>query len=716
MQMASAEASQQAAAQVCSQMFEVDDALRQHMLPYLELRNIMQLAGTCSGWRLLINYSSPDQLSEEARRAVLSSGLTSSLPLLQLIKQQAQLVATLRGKPGFTPRVQRLSLKDDSVDGSQRGNAQQNRSVRLLFSAILWSPCVRLEDASRWLALDPSPACSRIPVVVDTETGRQVCFKEGPSSRRTDPEAWSSSDAAWLTDKQDRILFFLSVGSRQITSEPVASLVNAQSQSILPVVLPGPHRLSKSQFLTVCSKEGSTMDVLCCVHKSENRSAGRTEDQISVFNASSGQLLYQFNCPQQLHLRSLQLPLRCHGQQVTSGQQGRSESIESRQRLLAPTKKFLAITWHFQLILPSCPKPMNCLGLSIHSAISGDLQHSMLLTDGMNPAGSYWQPSWLPCSSKLLILRNAGLLHLMTSSGCILWSNARADRKSDLFGAPADGDIGTRVSASPCGRWIVVMDGYGTKIKPPGRVAVVEASTGNTLAKFHSHKSVRFNLRSGGIWSMSGDTCLLEDLALVFVCRPQARPTFRTFQVYELWTRSHAQDLSPQPLSLSPCGSIVVGLDNTCDTGLQHWQIPQTSAIGNEAASTSRTLQPIFCAEFMSGRQFDNCQDLKILQLAWHPRHSACMYAIASWKSGVHLIDAKANRCVHTWNEDELYGPASPSDPARVRERITRSISKFSDPRVLSWSKDGCRLGIASATSLTCGARCSVLHFSGSSA
>ena len=80
----------------------------------------------------------------------------------------------------------------------------------------------------------------------------------------------------------------------------------------------------------------------------------------------------------------------------------------------------------------------------------------------------------------------------------------------------------------------------------------------------------------------------------------------------------------------------------------------------------------------------------------------------------MHLIDARANTCVRSWSEDELHGLDVPSDPAQGHSPFAYGHDRL-DPHVLSWSKDGCSLAIASSTLLTSGARCSVLHFSASS-
>ena len=64
-------------------------------------------------------------------------------------------------------------------------------------------------------------------------------------------------------------------------------------------------------------------------------------------------------------------------------------------------------------------------------------------------------------------------------------------------------------------------------------------------------------------------------------------------------------------------------------------------------------------------------QRTSVLQEAWHPLHSAYMYAISCSEGRVHLIDAKANRCVQSWSEDELHGHAEESEPAQEDDTIS---------------------------------------------
>ena len=100
----------QSAALLSSQILAASDALRQHMLPQLDLWSLLQLTHTCKAWRQLINDTTIPQLSATARNTLLPSGLTSDLKLLQLAEHQAQLLASLRGKQSPFPRLQCVSF------------------------------------------------------------------------------------------------------------------------------------------------------------------------------------------------------------------------------------------------------------------------------------------------------------------------------------------------------------------------------------------------------------------------------------------------------------------------------------------------------------------------------------------------------------------------------------------------------------------------------
>ena len=313
----------------------------------------MQLAGTCRAWHQVIIGNPLHQLSEEAHQAVLPLGLTSSLPLLQLVKQQAQLLAWLRGKHGFAAHIQCLSFSHHLLDVSQQGNAQpSNPAPQLQLDGILWSPCTRVEEPSRWLTLQLSLQRKQLPIVVDSETGRQVCIPEDSSAMLLALGDSPWNHAAWLTDKSDRMLFFRGSGS---SHGPIACLTDAHGQGGRPLVLPGTQRAGTCWFFTGCSKEGSAVDMLCWTQAS-NHQGERSEGPISVFNASSTLLLYHLRCPDQLHQRFLELQTEGNSHYKPASEDLHWFSPTAHRVLLAPNKQLLAVFWrcHVPLLVIPC--------------------------------------------------------------------------------------------------------------------------------------------------------------------------------------------------------------------------------------------------------------------------------------------------------------------------------------------------------------------------
>ena len=225
----------------------------------------------------------------------------------------------LRGKQGFTPGIQRLNFIDGLLGCSQQGNAQQSRSFRCFqFSQILWSPCTCLAEESQWLALETHgrKRFTQPPFVIDLHTGQQVYFQEVMLSGhpvRPSPEVIlfgrpsqgdaSKFHAAWLTDRSDRVLTFVSSIGACAT---IAHLADVHSHSISPVTLAAPQQDGISCSFSVCSKEGLAIDILCWLRHPGLDLSESFEDQARVFNASSRQQMYYLSCPKQLHHSFLQ--------------------------------------------------------------------------------------------------------------------------------------------------------------------------------------------------------------------------------------------------------------------------------------------------------------------------------------------------------------------------------------------------------------------------
>ena len=105
---------------------------RQALSPHMDLQQIMLLAGTCRAWRQLITLTPVHELSAEARRAVLLCGLSTSLPLLQLLQQQAQLLARITDQHSDPLQIQHLSFQPwIPCSGSRTWNGHHVSALRM---------------------------------------------------------------------------------------------------------------------------------------------------------------------------------------------------------------------------------------------------------------------------------------------------------------------------------------------------------------------------------------------------------------------------------------------------------------------------------------------------------------------------------------------------------------------------------------------------------
>ena len=451
------------------------------------------------------------------------------------------------------------------------------------------------------------------------------------------------------------------------------------------------------------------------------------------------QQLYQVMCPDRVFNSFFDVHNIRRVRRGTDGDEGKAWALSALEVMLAPSREMFAVIWDFCLLRQTRVQrrgrqadPLagdtRLLGLSIHSAMSGEAQHSMFLTTTKASSSlSDWQVRWLPSRSCITFINSNGVCHLITSSGQLLWTVSSSDRTLALPKTQArhSGRIRklTRVCPSPCGRWILIDDQCrdpGIQ-GPPGdqtarhsvQVAVVQASSGS-IVECHEHE---YQGQVECSWSQSGDACLLHQSATVLVLRPGASavPTFQHFKL----PLSGSDDSPPRIggqhtdniLGLSPCESTVIDYqidflrrDRSC---LQHWQLPSASAARSDDAESEQCLYPSVCAELARG------SDLDIGHAAWHPLQNSGVYALADQQHGVHFINAKTNTCFKSWRQEELQDVLVQHGAAGLYPNSCDDDRFDDEPndkfyQKLRWSSDGCKLAVASP------ARCIILSFSGS--
>ncbi len=747
------------------------------------------------------------QLSESACQSLLPSGLTTDLPLLELVKQQAQLLIRLRGKQGCKtqahedqgscPVIQPLSFHVYTECPTAAPHIHHDddlwspmRVPQVPFGAIAWSPCARLEDDSEWVILEPKGCSDAKPVVVNALSGQRVSFSgDGSQALMGTPiyGKYSILSGICLQDGQ-RILFHPFGAPYHYHDEPCSiCLADARSASVYKLQIPGAQHPGELYMFTVGSHSGQAKSIACWASSPCSLSASRKwdEPQVSTYDLSNDSPLYQLSCPHHL----LSSFLECHRIPAPSRQQAGHEHVSSKPSrrkdwdltashlALDTSGTLLAIVWDFRLV----HEDLGCLvydtaltGMSVHTAMSGQLVHSMVMTP-MQPGFLDCQLSWLPGSSTLLYTTSDGAMHLMTSSGCTLWSIPQMKRCPDFILDLASQnemyDVVTELSASPCGRWIVSADRveHGRSKWGPrgytGQICLIQALTGSIL---HQHICRRGLSSMSMAWSKSGEICLLDKLRLVLSVISGPGLSHTIVHQYKLsggpfypddifsdarFPGEYCQYLDKfrsTQLSLSPCGRAVVGKQrygygHAARACILHWQLPAPSAatsstsaapaastaasnsqhpaafaanswlVAAQAAQTTSAptaasgvaVEPSICAAL-------NDRELNFKQLAWHPLPGACMYAIADFRGGVFCIDARRNRCVHTWGEAHLHGLAAMLEaaprlqvPPVERHRgapVTRHRDEHID-HVLKWSHNGTKLAVVSKS------YCSVVHF-----
>ncbi len=253
----------------------------------------MLLASTCRAWHELITEAPVNQLSEQARGSLLPSGLTSALPLLELVKQQNQLMARLRCELAVLPRIQRLSFKgcqlgdreyaaesqgpasehegsvaDDNADLLAGSSFNSILSPHIHFQRLIWSPQSSSQDADRWIILQPHLCCRNTPIVVDVATGQQVEFHmDGSEPSDRSARAWQPphSCAAWLRDGHHALFLAKAALPLYVVLPDGIGVADAISHGASSVETPGPYQQyeGRSNLLTVRSHDGCMRDVLC---------------------------------------------------------------------------------------------------------------------------------------------------------------------------------------------------------------------------------------------------------------------------------------------------------------------------------------------------------------------------------------------------------------------------------------------------------------------
>lgn len=712
-----------------SQVHEIGDALRHHLLPHLPLRDLINLGNASRDWRhMLIDTTSPSasQLSPEALQALLPSGLTSDLSIQQVLQRQGQLLGRLRAQSlttgSATVGPSQLQLvkatgsattssqaatddcehPDESSDGSSTNVVAAEQPI----TSISWSPQVQLEDTGCQILFWPNGFnMLQMPLLVfSVDTEAVVNFQQALAPEQgvllggSDTLEVCAEMYHWLDGGSQLLL----TADRAKDSAALCSiqLFDTERCTMVSPCLKGPSEHTygslkafaqlKSILFCACSlydrpHPAAHLDDL------EDLDSDVADQQVTAFSLDSRGGFTQDPVDP---MYAISCPTACLD---------KSAMVHWVEELaVAPNEKFLAIRWNS----PS----MSTVSISIHDTTSGAILSALLLNDAGSTWGLQHSPlQWAACSSYLLSTSSDGAVIAISTQGQILWRSCRADRSSDpllTITSSSDPSLISKTHAtatqlvhetcsdvSPCGRYIFVAD-HVVKAPPQssffvdrpcvvdpniGLGSILDAASGDIVHQFSASRSI------GQVsWSASGNVCLLPKHAAVFLAHPFTRAAPLIFQELRLagatmplaaeWSYNYLSFAGCE-LSLSPSGSMVVGLTAAECTGtgeiqLQQWQLPKSTWFDKG----SSTLQP----DRLSGPIL---HEPSIAHLAWHPHENACIYAVGDRQGGLHVVDGQASRFLHSWTGAEMGSPDA---------RGLTSPKKCSC--CLAWSHDGHRL------------------------
>ncbi|KAK9824967.1 hypothetical protein WJX74_011063 [Apatococcus lobatus] len=699
-----------------SRSYEISHIMRRYLLPHLPFQAIMALSRTGYDWHQLITTTSLQQLPTAALAQILPAGLRSQQPFLEVLQQQATLLAKLRGKRAATT----LPLKSSfSTHGPVTG--------------LSWSPQSDLSSPSQWLQVshlhygnpgsDFPEAIFHSMAVLNLQTGQPVLFNhvEWPSgnqngllpTRGLDPTAPSASSvlssadcnmamtrAAWVADGQ-----FMAIMSSSQTaggeepSDPTESMLTLADliQQTMTTAINVTGRQERGP-----GPVSPTGNMICWVQRTPDvivERAVTSEDRILVYSLPHMQVLCEMGPPTQLP--------------TDKGLQRRQLQVE-----WSPNGTMFAVLWAVVMPLwPGTKRNRNshgsfgltthqpvisiyhaatgaCLGRKILLCPDNDLTNAeLVLTCASSPSFA-----WTPASSHLMVM-HAGVIYKIDTGTQEVWRLTYSQRglqlpSSDLYLPDMATSITLPVSASA--HCFCVLDEFTEPVEDQAevtqaQVSMIEMSSGRLVYRFCSTEEVGVHNSRNVTLATEGNVCLLTELGVVLLAAHDGEdsqsPSWSQHdlgyaQLPDSGDQSDSEDPNCIPgLSLSPCGSIVSGLKsegnnewvNSSPKPLSHWHV-------TNAAADGQNVQPN-----VSSGNFPCAMDIS--SLAWHPHPQALVYAVYDVEGTVHLVDARADCQVRSWQAAELLGKGlADADPLPDTSNMLPHLAS------LKWSRDGCKL------------------------
>ena len=726
---------------------ELSEALRRHMLPHLPFPELASLSGICSGWHHVVSTTPVPQLSAGCLKGLLPPDFASSKSFGEVLQQRGSAMARVRGHaPMADPQL--LSFQGYAILQVAWSPQRElgSRDQRLLVKQ--W----RLNRAARRDQLDggmvyvnvvnvsmPRQPEALQPLHTHADTA-QTRGDDSPDHAHVHSATFrdQAPSAAWSADGLHVVVVSPPLPVRLVDIPLGQTIVLGYGDETFSRTLVVNNVLSRTD-VPACRPlslvDHSMGFISPCGHVML-----WGELPLGADRDSCQEEVVAYSLPELQRLYTVELPPGT----LNANYQGGQKCVQ--KIAWAPTGGLFAIRWAFGDARPRVSNWggvvhtswgfVNLHGISIHQVADGECLGSHEVVD---PQQDFTSPTllasltpqtrWDPSGSYLIWTteKDGGCCRIDTTADTgFAWVSTQQLRgfqpreRAYPAGFPAGlPKLSLQTSlewqGTADGHYLCVIDNhceYSRKhsLVLAGQVSILESSGGSVL-----HRLGLLDAIGRVTWSQQRYTCLLEQHGVVIApASNSASVMMSPADVAEsspcaVWrnrtladrhvgtgldTASSNAGSGALQHRLSPCGTIVVGIEHVTDTSstlpVQIWHV-----------GPDDIKQQVLCQRDADAEVL--LMNAEICSLAWHPLQQACIFAVSDVEGGVHIIDAKACLEVRAWTKADLRaGQPMNALPAESQE-LYQSFDKTSD--VLAWSPDGHRLAAFSDNA------CAMLNF-----
>lgn len=721
---------------------QIREALYNHLIQHLPLPALVTLGSTNTEWHQLLSAVPVSELAPSAQHSLLPQGMTSELPWMRILQQQAELMALLRGHlPGG---IHEHKIHDQMPEGHEPGDT---------IYSISWSHTIYLEQDAVWLQILQRPlhgmGISSGPPYHQGYPAYGPCTvtvcKQQPSSAMrhahtrppNQPQPTEQGDFEFMVQHRHAAHFsqVISTSTHLVMyPNPHGRFQALAVEDKATIMLVDKRTGDKSSFPLGASNSIERLPKwLACgpVSPTGHAIAWPRIDLVagSFAQPAAKQEVVIVSLPELLVQARLQGP----DSLVTTQRAQGTRTFAIKQIEWSPDASKVFVVWgqdvelharRLLVFLGFAQAPVGTLPdaysralcLKVYAADTGIslCEPSQLCNECL--------AQWSTSDSILLLSYNTTYILKVAQSGPDT-SYRRTIFTQDLEHPMRILRQTAKAFVAPSKTMVLIVnvtEPYDAGMPHHCAFTLMHLDSGT---KIHRHSSQRQKHRPASVfpavatWSSNSRSCLLREERQVLVIQQgngASHPLTCCLQTLQNQRcRPDMHQLENGALSLSPCGTVVAGCESShgCESPIRpalHWHLASDSKMKLEgeiwSADQSGQVIDVF-PEHCHGLQ----GRLNHGQLAWHPLTAAAVYAIADENDRVFLVNSKAN-CVVLSSSLRTAEPFSlPQLPWGDSSFKKANGMRTHAPVAFSWSPNGHQLAVVS------GDKKAVLSFDSSS-